>query len=104
MSLASRIISLYRRLRNRQAIEEDLDAEVRSYFEITAERYIARGMSPEEARRTARLECGQPEQIKQTVREGRMGFTVESIVRDFSYAARVLRKTPVFTAIAVLTL
>ena len=53
-----RIRSLLTRLKNPERIEEDLDAEVREYFETVVERNVARGLSLEEARRAARLHTG----------------------------------------------
>ncbi|MGH9613244.1 MAG: permease prefix domain 1-containing protein, partial [Bryobacteraceae bacterium] len=51
---------LQRFLRWRQA-EEELDEEVRAYFEISVAREMERGLSPEEARRIVRMRCDGPE-------------------------------------------
>lgn len=104
MSWAARAVSLYRRWMHREQVEEDLDREVQAYFEILVERYMARGLSREEARRTARVEFEGPEEVKQKVREARMGTAVETALRDISCACRVLRKSPGFTVIGALTL
>src|ERR1035438_7965905 len=83
--------------------ERDLDEEVQSWFEMQAARHEARGMSSEDSRREARRGFYGPEQVKQQVREERMGAGIESIVRDVRYALRALSRSPGFTAVAILT-
>ncbi len=62
-------------------METQLDEELRSYIDMLTEERIASGMSAHEARRTAMLDFGGIEQVKQTVRDHRVGITVERIVQ-----------------------
>ncbi len=61
-------------------------------------------MRPEEAERAARIELGGEEQVKEQVREVRIGNWLQSVVSDCRYGIRQLRKNPAFCAVAVVTL
>jgi putative ABC transport system permease protein len=100
----TRVIRLLHRLRHRRRADEELDEEVQASFDILIERELARNLSPAEARRAAWLKFGGPEQVKERVREARMGASIEAVLKDVRYAARILTQNPGFTIFAVLTI
>jgi putative ABC transport system permease protein len=99
-----RVSSFFRNLFHKQRVERDLDAEVRAYLDQVTDEKIQSGLSPQEARRTALIELGGVEQVKEQVREVRIGTFLETLVKDARLAFRMLRKDRSFTAVAVLTL
>jgi predicted permease len=85
-------------------VEIDLDQEVHSHLEILIEENIRGGLPPKEAQRAARIELGGIEQVKEQVREKRIGNWLRSVLSDCRYGIRQLRKNPGFTAVAILSL
>jgi predicted permease len=100
----SDLVFRLRCLLRRKSVETELDEELRSHLQYEAEKYMKSGLSPEEARRRARMALGGVEQVKGECREARGVSLLESVARDVGYAVRILRARPVFTAVAVLTL
>src|SRR5262245_54782618 len=84
--------------------DADLAEELQLHVDMQTEDNVRSGMTPEEARRAARLKFGAMESIKESYRDQRGAPFLESIVADLWYAARQLRRSPGFTAAAVLTI
>jgi len=89
---------------SRNRWEQDASEELRFHIDQQTAANIAAGMTPEEARRKAVLQLGALEGVKESCREQRRGFWLETILADVRYALRVMRKNPGFTAVAILTL
>jgi putative ABC transport system permease protein len=96
--------SLLRNLFLSRRVEVDLDQEVRSHLEMLTEENIRAGMPPREAQRAARIELGGIEQLKEQVREERIGNWLRSVLSDCRYGVRQVCRNASFTAVAVLTL
>ena len=104
MPIRSRLFSLWRNLFHNDHREKELTAEIDAYLEMLTESYLEDGLNPAEARRAALIEIGGVEQVKEQVREVRMGHFLETIWQDLRYGVRMLMKKPGFTLIAVLSL
>jgi predicted permease len=81
-----------------------MSEELRSHIEQWTDDLVRSGMSPEKAARHARIEFGSLDSVKGDCREERGLHLFDDFYRELSYAARLLRKTPGFTATALLTL
>jgi putative ABC transport system permease protein len=104
MPLFVNVRSFLRNLFLSRRVEVDLDQEVHSHLEMLTEENIRVGMPPKEAHRAARIELGGIEQVKEQVREERIGNWLHSVISDCRYGARQLRKNPGFLTVVVLSL
>jgi putative ABC transport system permease protein len=105
--MLNRIRVLGQRIRglfSRRRLDEEFQQELDTHLEMLTEENLRRGLSPEEARRTARVQLGGITQLRETNREI-WGFPwIETLIQDLRYGLRQFRRNPGFTAVAVLTL
>ncbi len=93
-----------RALFRRNAVEQELEEELRFHFDREVEKYTRAGMTAEEARRRARLAFGGHEQVKENCREARGTGFIELSVQDAKYALRQLWANPTFALVMIVTL
>ena len=99
-TLRLRLRSLFRSTR----VERELDEELQYHLARLEDEFVARGLSRGEARYAASREMGAIEPRKEECRDARGVALAEGVLRDTSFALRTLRKSPAFTAVAILSL
>ena len=102
--MLARLKSLWRNLWHRNRVDDDLDREIRAVFDILVDEKTRAGLPAERARRAATIELGREASIAQQVREARTGASIDAVLKDVRYGARMLRANPGFTLVVVLSL
>ena len=93
-----------RALLNRSDVDRDIRDEVEHYFDEAAAALETTGLSPEEARRAARLELGNVAVVREQVRAYGWENVVETTLADLRHGLRQLLRRPAYSIVAVLTL
>jgi predicted permease len=88
----------------RRVVEREMDEELRFHIEKEIEENLREGMSPAQARRRALVAFGGEERYREQIRDARGVRPLEDLMRDIRYAVRQLRRTPLFSTVAVVTL
>jgi predicted permease len=100
-------VSVFRRLVNtfsRSKLRQEIDAEIEAHVEMRIADNLAAGMSPEEARRDARIRFGSQVVMRERVTAADAATALDAVWRDLRYAARQLQRSPAFTVTALVTL
>ena len=104
MSLWRQLTRGVRVLTRREQADADLDDELTHFLEEATEAHLARGLSPDEARRAARREVGSPVAVREQVRDHGWENAVASFLTDLRFAGRLLRRSPIFSVVIVLVI
>jgi predicted permease len=93
-----------RALFHREAMDRELDEELRFHMEREAEKYVRSGMTRAAAERAARLAFGSVDSAAESSRDERGWAALESLSKDARFAVRTLRRNPGFTLAAIIVL
>lgn len=104
MSIIRQIASGLRALAHRRDTDRELDDEVEHYLERATAALVARGLTPDEAIRAARLELGNRTTVREQVRTAGWEHRLDTTLGDVHYALRTLRRNRGFALVMILTL
>jgi putative ABC transport system permease protein len=104
MSILRALLARLRAFRRSARADRDLDDELRAFVEARAVSYETRGFTPAEAVRAALIEVGGVEEVKERVRDARVGAALEAAVRDVRYGTRVVWRSPGYVFVVVMTI
>src|SRR5262245_32669314 len=96
-----RLSALARDLFGSRGLDRQVDEELTFHFDREVQANIERGMPPDEARRIARIAIGSAESHKEASRDERTGALLRQFGRDLAHGARLVRKSPGFSAACI---